>query len=293
MSSNRMDQTIELEDGRCLGFAEFGAPAGIPVFHFHGSGGSRLERPSSDSMLNRMGIRFISVERPGHGLSDFQPNRRLLDWPKDVCRLADHLGIPEFYVEGYSAGGPHALACAYQLPERVIATAAISSVAPMGRPKACHGMPVPNQILAKSARYFPWITKLIRRAMRGMVAGDPEKSARKLMSSIPEADKAVLYSSQNLEVFVSAVREGFRTGSRGVALDDILINREWGFNLRDVSPRIEIWQGEADVNVPVHAGRYLQTSLPNNRATFVPGEGHFLIFKHWEEILTALVFDKQ
>src|SRR5512140_1936285 len=239
MPPDRINQAIELKDGRCLGFAEFGAPAGIPVFHFHGSAASRFERPSSEEMLIRMGIRFLSVDRPGQGLSDFQPGRRLLDWPQDICQLADHLGIPEFYIEGYSAGGPHALACACQSPQRVIACAAISSVAPMQRPHAYIGMPLANQILARSSRHFPWITRLIRRAMRRMVMGDLEKATRTLMSSIPESDKALLYSSQNLEIFASAVREGLRCGSRGVAQDDILINREWGFDLEAIQPRID------------------------------------------------------
>ena len=228
MPSDRINQTIILEDGRHLGFAEYGAPAGIPVFHCHGAGSSRLERPSSERMLVQLGIRFLSVDRPGHGLSDFQPDRRLLDWPQDIRQLADHLGIHRFYIEGCSAGGPHALVCAHHLPKRVIAAAAISSVAPMNRPNAYQGMPVLNQILAKASRQSPWITKLIRWSMRGMVMGDLQKATRLLMSSIPEADKAILYAEKNLDGFVLSVREGFRQGSQGVAQDDVLVNREWG-----------------------------------------------------------------
>ncbi len=291
MPSDRINQTIILADGRHLGFAEYGAPAGIPVFHCHGAGSSRLERPSSESMLVQMGIRFLSVDRPGHGLSDFQPDRRLLDWPQDIRQLADHLGIQRFYIEGCSAGGPHALVCAHQLPERVIAAAAISSVAPMSRTNAYQGMPMLNRILAKASRQSPWITKLIRRSMRGMVMGDLQKATRLLMSSIPAADKAVLYAAQNLEGFVLSIREGFRQGSRGVAQDDVLVNREWGFDLQGVKPRVDIWHGEADMNVPVQAGRHLQEALPNRRTTFLPGEGHFLMLKHWGEILSALVND--
>jgi pimeloyl-ACP methyl ester carboxylesterase len=240
-------------------------------------------------MLARMGIRFVTVDRPGHGLSDFQPGRRLIDWPRDVGQLADHLGIREFYVSGNSAGGPHALACAHQLPERVLAGAVISSVAPMGRPGAYEGMPLPNQLLARSARRYPWVTGLIRRMMRGMVMGDAEKATRQLMSSIPDADKAALYAPGNIEIMVDSIREGFRQDSRGVAQDDVLTNREWGFDLEGVEPRIDIWHGEADVNVPVHAGKHLQDVLPNTRATFLPGAGHFFIFGRWEEILSTLI----
>lgn len=288
MPVDRSNQTLILQDGRRLGFAEFGAPTGHPVFFFHGSASSRLDRPASESMLAQLGIRFITTDRPGHGLSDPQPKRRLIDWPQDVRQLADHLGIREFYVAGHSAGGPHALACAHQLPERVIAGAAISSVAPMSRPGAYEGMPPLNQLLARSARQAPWITRLIRRITRGMVMGDVEKATQQMMYSIPDSDKDVLHSPQNVEIMVSSIREGFRQGSRGVDQDDILVNQEWGFDLASVKPRIDIWHGEADVNVPIHAGEYLRDALPHARATFLPGAGHFFVLNRWEEILTAL-----
>ncbi len=292
MPTDRINQTLILKDGRRLGFAEFGAETGWPVFHFHGSASSRLEHPSPESALQQKGIRFISIDRPGHGLSDFQPQRCLTDWPQDVLQLADHLGIGEFYVEGYSSGGPHALACACLLPERTIAGAVYGCVAPMNRPGAYQGLPFFNQVLARSARRFPWLTELVRGMLRRMVTGKFEETTRRLMSTIPETDKAVLYLPQNFEVFTSSVREGFRTGSRGVAWDDILINREWGFDLAGVKPRIDIWHGQADVNVPVHAAHYLQDKLPHTRLTLLPGKGHFFLFACWLDVLSGLVSGK-
>lgn len=289
MHRDRINQTLTLADGRHLGFAEFGQLTGCPIFHFHGSGGSRLDHPASENMLLRLNIHFISVDRPGHGLSDFQFNRRIIDFPKDISQLANHLGIHRFFVQGHSAGGPYALACAYQLPEQIIACATISSMAPMKRPDPYKGMPIMNQILARSSRKLPWMTRLIRWIMRGMVMGDIETASRLLMSSIPIKDREVLYTPQNLEIFINAVREGFRSGSKGVAYDDILVNQEWGFALADVIPQIDIWHGDADVNVPIHAARFLHDSLPNCRTRFLTGEGHFLLMNHWEEILTALM----
>jgi pimeloyl-ACP methyl ester carboxylesterase len=125
-----------------------------------------------------------------------------------------------------------------------------------------------------------------------MLLGDAEKAARQLMHSIPDTDKAVLYASQNAESFVSSVREGLRRGSRGVALDDILINQEWGFDLSGVRPRIDIWHGDADVNVPVHAAQHMADVLVNAHVKLLPGEGHFFIMDRWGEILLALVDDR-
>ena len=283
------NHTLILKDGRKLGFADYGVSAGQPVFYFHGSGSSRLEHPLDEDTLAQLNIHFISFDRPGNGLSDFQADRRLVDWAKDIVQLADYLEIEQFYVVGHSAGGPHALACAHQSPERIIAGAVISSVAPMNRAGAYQGMPPSNQLLARSARHFPILVKLIRWMMRRMVMRDIEKSSRALMSSIPATDQSILSNPQYAESFANCVREGFRPGSRGVAQDDILINREWGFDLAEIKPRIDIWHGEADVNVPVSAAKYLGDTLPHARVVFLPGEGHFFILKYWRKILSALV----
>ena len=72
MASDQTSETIKLKDGRTLGYAEWGDPKGKPVFHFHGSSSSRLEHPSAEAMLK--GIRLITVDRPGHSLSDFCPS---------------------------------------------------------------------------------------------------------------------------------------------------------------------------------------------------------------------------
>jgi pimeloyl-ACP methyl ester carboxylesterase len=289
MAEPIIDQTIILKDGRRLGFAEYGDPSGIPVFHFHGSAGSRLDHPADERILWNQGLRFISVERPGHGLSDFQPRRRLVDWPEDVSQLANELGIKEFCVAGWSAGGPHALACAWGLAERVKAVSLIASLAPMGREGALDGLPLPNQMLAASARWFPPLTYLFRRLTRGMVLRDAGQAAQRVMAAIPEADKAALYAPENLAIFEQSIREGYRLGWGGVAQDDVIVNRNWGFDPAQIRVPVDIWHGEADVNVPIQAGHYLAAKLPKARMFTLPGEGHFFVLQRWGEVLAALV----
>ena len=111
-------QTLTLRDGRALGYAEYGDPGGIPGFYFHGHPGSRLEAQLADQAAVETGIRIIALDRPGYGRSDFQPGRRILDWPSDAAEVADQLGIGAVPVLGASGGGPYALACGYVLPER-------------------------------------------------------------------------------------------------------------------------------------------------------------------------------
>jgi pimeloyl-ACP methyl ester carboxylesterase len=95
MPDRRTQQQIELRGGRMLGYAEYGAPEGVPVFYFHGFSGSRLDYLLADSgdAARETNARIIAADRPGTGLSAFKRSRQILDWPDDVIELADLLGI--------------------------------------------------------------------------------------------------------------------------------------------------------------------------------------------------------
>jgi pimeloyl-ACP methyl ester carboxylesterase len=289
MTAEDINRTFVLRDGRRLGYAEYGDPEGRAVFHFNGSGGSRLERPRDESMLSDLRVRLISTDRPGHGISDPQPDRKLLDWPDDVSQLADHLGIERFYVEGWSAGGPHALACAYKLPERVRAGAIISGLAPPDRPKPYEGLPIPNRLFMLAGRRVPGLVYLIRRTMYPMITGDPEKAGQTLLSSFPPEDQDIAGSPGNQERLIADIQEGYRQGWRGAAQDDILINSPWGFRLEDIRVRIDIWQGETDKNVPLVQGHYQHAKIPDSRLTVLPGQAHLYLLERWHDVLAALV----
>ena len=112
-----LDQTILLQDGRRLGYDEYGPPDGKPLFYFHGTPSSRKDWPAlgNQGLPEKLGVRVIVADRPGMGLSDFQPERRIADWPADVVALADTLELERFSVLGYSGGGPYAVACAHTM----------------------------------------------------------------------------------------------------------------------------------------------------------------------------------
>jgi len=90
--------TFAHPDGRNIGYAQYGAPEGRAVFYLHGMPGSRIEAAAFHDMATRIGARVIAVDRPGYGLSSPQPNRTLLDHPKDIDKLADHLKIKSYGV---------------------------------------------------------------------------------------------------------------------------------------------------------------------------------------------------
>src|ERR687893_2368518 len=107
-----MDGVLQLADGRALGYSEWGPRDGVPVLGSLGTSLSRLAHLGHEPP-QAAGVRLILVDRPGYGVSDFQPGRRLLDWPADVAGLAEALALERFAVFGMSGGGPHAAACGY------------------------------------------------------------------------------------------------------------------------------------------------------------------------------------
>jgi pimeloyl-ACP methyl ester carboxylesterase len=127
-------QTVTTTDGRTPMFAEWGDPAGVPVFSLHGAPGSRFARFYDESVYLDVGARVITYDRPGYGGSDRHRGRRIVDCVGDVAAIADELGIERFAVTGGSVGGPHSLAVAARLGDRVTRAACGSGIAPFDTP---------------------------------------------------------------------------------------------------------------------------------------------------------------
>jgi pimeloyl-ACP methyl ester carboxylesterase len=127
-----MVEVLALSDGRQFAWAECG---GSPVVSLHGAPGSIVEgaRSQYSAQLAEAGVRLISLERAGYGVSTAVPGRRFIDIVPDVRALVDHLGLDRFAVVGWSTGGPHALAAGYGLADRVVAVGAIASIEPLGQ----------------------------------------------------------------------------------------------------------------------------------------------------------------
>jgi pimeloyl-ACP methyl ester carboxylesterase len=291
MTADRLHQTLTLEDGRTLGFAEWGDLAGVAVFHFHASGSSRLERPADESIPADLGIRFVTTDRPGHGLSEPDSEYTLLNWPNNVGQLADHLDIEQFYVMGWSAGGAPALACAFRLPERVRAVALVSSTAPPDCPGQYRGMPLANRLWKFGARRIPALVRTMRRAAYPLIMGDLEEAGKRVSMSFPLEDRRLLDDPAAMKRFAEDIQEGYRQGWEGPVQDDIVNARPWGFCLEEIALRVDIWQGDIDENVRLHHAHCLHERLPNSRLTVWEGEAHLALMVHWREVLAALVED--
>ncbi len=135
----------------------------------------------------------------------------------------------------------------------------------------------------------PWILGGAHRAMRLMLRRYPEVIVKAVLANLPQDDQAIMRWPGNLPLLIQDMEEALWQGGYGSAYDLRVISRQWGFRLEDIQAPVYLWQGEDDPNVPAALGRYLARTIPNCRAAFVKGGGHFLIYSHWREILAQAV----
>ncbi len=290
MVGDRPGNVLTLKDGRRLGYAEYGNRQGNPLFYFHGMPGSRLEGGLTEEAARKLGIRVIATDRPGYGLSDFQPHRTFLDWPADVAALADALAIDRFAVAGVSGGGPYVSICALKIPERLTAAGIIAGVGPYDQPDATEGMGSTNRMLFGLAKRFPWLIRFPMAVQSFATRHFVDRLMPAWVRSLPEPDQVAMKRPEIMAIFKRDTIEAFRSGSRGAAWETLMYARPWGFRLEEITMPVHLWQGELDENVPPSMGRYQAQAIPNCRANFYPDEGHIsLAVNHIEEILATLV----
>ena len=280
------DGRITLPDGRLIAYTEVGDAEGAAVFFFHGVPGSRrvgLSRWSEDP--GAAGLRLISVDRPGIGDSDPFPRRRLLDWPADVAALADALEIEQFSVLGGSGGGPHALACAYVMPDRLRSTIVVNGLAPIDLEGAMDGMTSKAHWAWWMLGHVPGMCRMAARAQARMVKRSPSALPPRMARWMAAEDRRAMSAEGVGEFIGQQLGEAFRQGPSGVARDLYILSRPWGFDLRDVRSPVYLWQGTADRNVPPSMGRAMETALPNCRARYIDEAGHLLGRQHLDGLL--------
>lgn len=284
---NEFEQ-VTLRDGRKLAFTEYGVQReGSPIFYHHGWPSSRLEAGFHENAATRSEARLIAVDRPGVGQSDIKPRRTLLDWPDDLCELADQLGIDQFYVLGASGGGPYVAACAYKSPQRLLGAAIVAGLSPMTDPRTKDGMRRMNRILLPMGKYAPWLLGLGLKMMQSSLQNP--KSLERMLSDLPDVDKALI-TGEAADRIVAMGQESFSRGVDGNKIEGRIYAEPWGFELSDITIPVSIWQGTLDVNVPLSNGRMLADEIPDANGNFVEGEGHMsLLINKGDDILADLL----
>lgn len=127
------ERDVQLDDGRTAHVFDAGPDAADAVtllWHQGSPQTGALLEPLVAAAAERA-IRLLSYGRPSYGGSTPQPGRNVASAAADVAQIADALGVGQFAVMGVSGGGPHALACAALLPDRVTGAICLASPAPL------------------------------------------------------------------------------------------------------------------------------------------------------------------
>lgn len=242
---------VRLRDGRALSFASAGPVDGFPVVYCHGAIGSpRWRTPKLDALVEGLGVRYVIVHRPGFGGSDPSPGRRVLDFAGDLSELMDRLGHRRFAVVGVSAGAPYALACAWALPNRVAAVAAVSPLGPAhgagSSPSLRYGVP---RLAFGHRRTGPVMAGLCLRVLglRG------------------------------------------ETAPAAMIEDYLVCRRPWGLDPCQLRLPLTVWHGRDDRLVPLAHTLRLVAAISTSTARIEPAAGHFFYRSRVTDIISALI----
>jgi pimeloyl-ACP methyl ester carboxylesterase len=243
----------------------------------HGTPGGRIAYWSDPTIYARHGLRRITYDRPGYGESTRLGGRIVADVIPDVLAIADALGMDRFAVSGGSGGGPHALACAALLPDRVLRCLASVSVAPF----EAEGLDWLAGLTAGNVNEFR-AAQAGESVIRPLVEGERTTTLERLAAGrsdffgdsyeLSEADKAqmVKHLTRAADHLTSALVHGVD----GWVDDDIAFTRPWGFDVGSIRIPVYLSYGRTDTLVPPAHGDWLAAHIPGAEVHVDDEAGH-------------------
>ncbi|MBB5038173.1 alpha/beta fold hydrolase [Prosthecobacter dejongeii] len=280
------DHTFRLSTGRTLGYALHGDPKGTPCFYFHGWPSARIQGALMDEAGKKYGLRFISPDRPGIGLSDFHEGRELKDWPPLLTELADHLALDQFHILGWSGGGPYVLVTTLHMPQRLLSATIICGAPPLTFLGYEHMFWL-YRMMIRLRHAFPTVLGIILRLGEKIARGHPDQAPLKwLMKMLGRADRAVLKDPIVFEKVRAGMLEALRRGPKAVIADADIYLSEWGFEVGSIGYPIHFWHGKQDRNIDWRYTEKLASIMPHTTTEWLAEEGHYsLPVTHLDAIL--------
>jgi pimeloyl-ACP methyl ester carboxylesterase len=272
--------SVATPEGRTLHVAEGGDPNGRPVIVHGGTpGGAEPLRDAWADDARERGLRMISYDRPGYGPSTSQPGRTVARAASDVAAIADTLGFDRFATWGASGGGPHALAVAALLPERVTAAAVLASPAPFDADGldwfAGQADDNVNEHRAAVAGEEP-LRQMLAPAREGMLGAQPTQMLEGMGSLLHPLDAAIM-NGEVARYLLASAQHGLAPGLDGWVDDDRAFVTPWGLDPGAVRVPVLLLHGEHDRFIPVSHGRWLAGRIPGVEARFSDEDAHLTL----------------
>jgi pimeloyl-ACP methyl ester carboxylesterase len=270
----------ELTNGnRTYAISDDGPADGPAILYHHGTpaAGIPLQRWVDDAVGR--GARLIGYDRPGYGATTRQPERSVADAATDAEAIMDALGIERCATWGISGGGPHALACAALLPDRILGAASLASPTPFTAPGLNYfrGMGTDNIVefgLALAGREY--LEPYLGHSAAATAGASPAELTELLAALVSPPDREVL-SGDFGEYWASILATTFAQGAAGDVDDDLAFVKPWGFELDQIQVPLLILHGEQDLFVPIDHGRWLASAIPGAETWISRTDGHLTL----------------
>lgn len=267
------------DDGRCLVW-HGGTPSAAGIF-----------APALAEAVKR-GLRFVTFSRPGYAKSTARPGRTVGDVAADVTVILDSLGCDSFFCGGQSGGGPHALACAALLPDRVLATATVAGVAPWPAEGLdwLSGMGPENiEEFGASMEGSDALTAFLEADAAQLRDVKPDDVATALGGLVGDVDTRALTGAY-ADFMAASFRRAVSTGIAGWRDDDLAFVKPWGFDLSTITTPVAVWQGGQDRMVPMAHGAWLGSHIAGAEQHLLLPEGHLsLALTMFGDVLDGLL----
>ena len=298
MSSAIMDapdsEYIKLKDGRILGYAEYGDNEGFPIIALHGTPGSRIWFKENDPASKELGIRLITIDRPGYGNSSKKTGRKIIDFTSDINELIDATGITEFSIFGVSGGGAYTLAYAASQHPKHFKTGLVASVFEFKNGHPPKEMCTPNRIGFFFAKWIPWLLRYSYRQQKKLIDSKPEeylKASRKNVTHLCPSDREVIQNDESLETMLLHFKEAFKSSVDEVVHELRLLSKKWEIDFDKIISPVEVWHGRSDTLSPISGMEEFVKQIPKVNVHFLENKGHFLDEEEeiWKSILISLL----
>lgn len=303
---NLHSKTIS-KNGKIISWAEYGVDSSLAdhtVLYMHGTPMCRLE-PTLHSMGSidkniyfERKIRLCCFERPGFGNNPITPTRKVADFVDDIKIALDSQEFDirpdsKFYVIGFSAGGPYALAVRSILAKRVKRCAVIASSVSSFE----------DSIYGKS--YRGQLEQLFFSLPFSVQTNCYKFTIQSFCFFVTVARKAIqtnafmsFYDTKSIDLKLSAIidilQESTKLGFSGITQDTIVnqsASNPWGFSLHsngsldtEALPPVLMYYSKTDNTVPVSAGVRLSKLLTGGDPVWLDG-GHLCWYFNLQRVI--------
>lgn len=274
---------LDREDGRRVGWSEWGAPDGAPVLFCTGAAMTSSFGFGAEA-LRELGVRLLCIDRAGLGRSAPDPAKSFDSYARDVEAVLRAEGLQRPSAIGFSQGSPFAVALA-----GANLVSALALVA--GQDELAH----------------PSVRPLLHPDVAGLVAAIEADPAGFEASFAPRADadgmwalidlmssphdRAIYHQPAFNAAYRQSLAEGFAQGAAGYTRDLTLAMGRWPTPPEAITVPVSLWYGGLDAST-VHSpdfGATLARRFPRATLHTLPDEGGSLLWTRSRDILRELL----